>query len=53
MEMRRENADRRRRKVVHKTAELVRSVKPGQSSVPVWQKEELRSFNVWKSHPAA
>jgi hypothetical protein len=53
MEMRRENTERRRRKVVHKSAELVRSVKPGQFSVPVWQKEEERSFNIWKSHPAA
>jgi hypothetical protein len=53
MEMRREHTERRRRKVVHKSAELVRSVKPGQSSVPVWQKEEVRSFTIWKSHPAA
>lgn len=52
MEMRRENTEKRRRKLVHRSAELVRSVKPGQASVVVWEKES-RTTNIWKMNPAA
>ncbi|MGN6164241.1 MAG: hypothetical protein ACTHOF_06860 [Flavisolibacter sp.] len=53
MEMRKENTEKRRRKIIRKCAELVRSVKPGQSSVIAWEKETSHSFNIWKVHPAA
>jgi hypothetical protein len=53
MEMHRNNTEKRRRKIIRKCAELVRSVKPGQISVTTWQKEISYSFNVWKVNPAA
>jgi len=53
MEMRKMNTEKRRRKIIHKGAELVRSAKPGQTSTAVWQREPERSFNIWKIHPAA
>jgi hypothetical protein len=53
MEMRKESTEKRRRKIIRKCAELVRSVKPGQSSVEAWQRETSRAFNIWKMHPAA
>jgi hypothetical protein len=53
MEMRKETTERKRRKILHKNAELVRSVKPGQSAVPVWQRDSSRPFSTWKMNPAA
>lgn len=53
MEMRKETTEKRRRKIVHRGAELVRSVKPGQASVQAWEKETTRSFDFTKLHPAA
>lgn len=53
MEMRKEHTEKRRRKTIHKGAELVRSAKPGQTSVPAWQQENHRSGNIWKMHTAA
>jgi hypothetical protein len=53
MEMRRENTEKRRRKIVHKNAELVRSVKPGQATVAVWERAQDRSLSIWKMNPAA
>ncbi len=51
MEMRKENnTEKRRRKIIQKSPELVRSVKPGQSSVAVWQREEQNSRSgFWKN----
>jgi hypothetical protein len=53
MEMRKESTEKRRRKIVHRGAELVRSVKPGQASVQAWEKETTRSFDFSKVYPAA
>jgi hypothetical protein len=53
MEMRKESTEKRRRKIVHRGAELVRSVKPGQASVQAWEKETNRSFDFTKLYPAA
>ena len=53
MEMRKESTEKRRRKIVHRGAELVRSVKPGQASVQAWEKETTRSFDFSKLYPAA
>ena len=53
MEMRKENNDKRRRKIIRKCAELVRSVKPGHNSVIAWEKETSHAFNIWKVNPAA
>lgn len=53
MEMRKENTERKRRRTFHKGAELVRSAKPGQTSVQAWQQENNRSHNIWKMNPAA
>jgi len=55
MEMPRENTEKRRRKIIHKSAELVRSVKPGHATVAVWEREQeqARTFNIWKMNPAA
>ena len=53
MEMRRENTDKRRRKIVHRNAELVRSVKPGHATVAVWERNQDRSEGIWKMNSAA
>lgn len=53
MEMRRENTEKRRRKIIHKNAELVRSVKPGQASVAVWERSNERTLSIWKMNSAA
>jgi len=53
MEIRNENTGKRKRKVMHRGAELVRSVKPGQSSAVSWQRESQPRPNVWKMNPAA
>ena len=53
MEMRKENREKRRKKIIHKCAELVRSVKPGHNSVIAWEKETSHSFKFWKTYPAA
>ena len=49
MEMQDRNNDKRRRKVISRNPVLVRSVKPGQTSALVWEKEATSSFNIWKS----
>ena len=54
MEMRRENNnEKRRRKVINKGPILVRSAKPGTSSVQSWQRDSGASFNLWRNMPAA
>ena len=53
MEMRSENNERRRRKVIQKSKVLVRSVKPGQAS-QVWERETASTPGMWKFNlPAA
>lgn len=51
MEMRSENNKKRRR--IQRAATLVRSVKPGQASVLVWQKQTSNLANLWTNSPAA
>jgi len=49
MEMRSErNSDKRRRKLVAKPV-LVRSVKPGQTSALVWERENNSISGIWKN----
>lgn len=48
MEMRSErNSDKRRRKIVTRPI-LVRSVKPGQTSALVWEREHNAGSGIWK-----
>jgi hypothetical protein len=49
MEMRERQNEKRRRKVISRNPVLVRSVKPGQTSALVWERESTSSFNIWKS----
>ena len=50
MEMRNNsNNEKRRRKVIQKNAVLVRSVKPGQTSSLVWEKENTSTISLWKN----
>lgn len=51
MEMRKENmAEKRRRKLVTRGPVLVRSVKPGQLTVPAYSRESSSSLGqFWKS----
>jgi hypothetical protein len=49
MEMRERNNERKRRKPVSRNPVLVRSVKPGQTSTLVWEKETSANTNIWKS----
>jgi len=49
MEMRRENTvEKRKRKIISKGPVLVRSVKPGQTSIATWQKETSSPSSFWK-----
>lgn len=50
MEMRENNNnEKRRRKIIQKNPVLVRSVKPGQASSLVWEKETSATNNLWKN----
>ncbi len=49
MELHSEKNERRRRKIVQKTVILVRSVKPGQSSTQIWEKENTAMNSIWKN----
>jgi hypothetical protein len=49
MEMRERNNEKRRRKIIGKNPVLIRSVKPGQTSALIWEKESTSTFNIWKS----
>jgi hypothetical protein len=50
MEMRNEKgSEKRRRKIIQKTAVLVRSVRANQSSTLVWEKENTATQQVWKN----
>jgi hypothetical protein len=47
--MRSNNNEKRRRKIIQKGPVLVRSVKPGQTSTLVWERENTSTINVWKN----
>ncbi|MFL5742447.1 MAG: hypothetical protein ACJ75B_19645 [Flavisolibacter sp.] len=50
MEMRRENQnDKRKRKIISRRPVLVRSAKPGQLSVPCWQRESGSLAGLWRA----
>ena len=49
MEMREINNEKKRRKIIGRNPVLVRSVKPGQTSALVWEREATNNFNIWKS----
>jgi hypothetical protein len=50
METRNENnSEKRRRKLVMSRPVLVRSVKPGQLSTGIWQKETSTPSGLWKN----
>lgn len=50
MEMRNNNNnEKRRRKLIQKNPVLVRSVKPGQTSSLVWERENTNTNNLWKN----
>ena len=49
MEMRERNNEKKRRKIIGRNPVLIRSVKPGQTSALVWEKESTSNFNIWKS----
>ena len=50
MEMRNDKgSEKRRRKIIQKTAVLVRSVRANQSSTLVWEKENTATQQVWKN----
>ena len=50
MEMRNEKANtKKRRKIIQKTAVLVRSVRANQSSTLVWEKENSAAPAIWKN----
>lgn len=53
MELRRETTERRRKKIVHRNAELVRSVKPRENDSPAPKEPQTAPVNPWKMHPAA
>jgi hypothetical protein len=49
MEMHRSNSEeKRRRKVIQKGPVLVRSVKPGQTAIPLWQNKQATTAQLWK-----
>ena len=50
MEMRNEKGNvKRRRKIIQRTAVLVRSVRANQSSTLVWEKEHTAVQAIWKN----
>jgi hypothetical protein len=52
MEMNNQNS-KRKRKIIQKEPVLIRSVKPGQTSVPAWQKETSSASGLWKVNTSA
>jgi len=50
MEMRNENNEKRRRKIIQREPVLVRSAKPGQTSIPAWERTSAPVVNLWKSN---
>jgi hypothetical protein len=54
MENRGDNNGKRRRKVVRRSAELVRSVKAGQTSTLTWERGSASLPRIWRfDQPAA
>lgn len=54
METHNDNNEKRRRKKIQRYPVLVRSVKPGQTSIPAWQRENAAGHSLLKiNSPAA